>query len=302
MACGRSAVRTRYGPQMISISKIDSLMRILKRANARLIGVLSLSVLFIVAVAIVLSYVPLPAERLFVSHTGYTLRYPADWIVGDIRRDSSYESELIREPNGRAIIAISSHREPRLQERGGRAAVAKEIELGFTRSKNYHADFFGWITPEVGAEYNGYVATGLFDNGAGKFVFREMGVLGPAGSKVTFRTEVLAAFADELGPAVDAALLSLQSGTMQRVIERSQDSPRMSADDAQALVERLPDFALYRDSALERGAGYTLEAEDAGSLWNVRMYIRGADKETVKIPIERWRVDKATGTISKVIP
>src|SRR3989344_4239325 len=159
------------------IPKIIRFVRSISRENLRFVGTISLSLLVLVAIAVGLSMVPLPSERLFISHSGYTLRYPADWIVGDIRRDSSYESELIREPNGRAIIAISSHREPRLQERGGRAGVAKEIELGFTRSKNYRADFFGWITPEVGAEYNGYVATGLFDNGAGKAVFREIGIL-----------------------------------------------------------------------------------------------------------------------------
>ncbi len=274
----------------------------MSRENLQFAGVIFLCLLVLVAIAVGLSMVPLPSERLFISHSGYTLRYPADWIVGDIRRDSSYESELIREPNGRATIAISSHREPRLQERGGRAAVAKEIELGFTRSKNYRADFFGWITPEVGAEYNGYVATGLFDNGAGKSVFREIGILDPAGSKVTFRTEVLAAFAGELGPTVDAVLLSVRSGGSKHIIERGESAPRMSAEEAKALVERLPDFALYRDSALERGAGYTLEAEDAGSLWNVRLYVGGSNNGVIlPILLERWKVDKATGAISKVV-
>ncbi|MBI2612766.1 hypothetical protein HYW59_03055 [Candidatus Kaiserbacteria bacterium] len=271
--------------------------------NLRFVGTISLALLALVAIAVGLSMVPLPSERLFISHSGYTVRYPADWIVGDVRRDSSYESELIREPNGRATIAVSVHQEPRLQERGGRAAVAREIELGFTRDKNYRLNFFGWITPEVGAEYNGYVATGFFDNGSGQYAFREIGVLDPAGSKVTFRTEVLAAFVEKLGPVVDAALLSVRSDWTQQILKRGYGSTLITADEAKGFVERLPDFALYRDAALEQGAVYILEAEDSGVLWKVRMYVGGANGGTlVKIPIESWRVDKTTGAISKVVP
>ncbi|MBI2610485.1 hypothetical protein HYW60_00905 [Candidatus Kaiserbacteria bacterium] len=283
-------------------ANISFLKRIVRYKNVRFIVAVAVSVLILGAVAIALSYVPLPAERLFVSHAGYTLRYPADWIIGEVRRDSSYESELIREPLGRATIVISSHRETRLQERTGRAAVAKETELGFTGSPNYSLDFFGWITPEAGAEYNGYVASGLFDNSSGQYVFKEIGILDPAGSKVTFRTEVLAAHVDELGPTVDAALLSVRGGGSKRIVERDESAPRMSADEAKALVERLPDFALYRDSALERGMGYVLEAEDAGSLWKVRLYVGGSSSgRTLPIPLEQWKVDKSTGAVSKTV-
>lgn len=286
---------------MIGIANFGILIRTLQGKNPRLIGAIVLCVLVIAAVAVALSYVPLPSERLFVSHAGYTLRYPADWIVGEVRRDSFYESELIREPNGRATIAISSHSEPRLQQRTGRAAVAKEIELAFTRDNNYQIDFFGWISSEIGAEYNGYVTSGLFNNETGRYAFREIGVLDPTGTTVTFRTEVLTPYAAELGPAVDEALLRIRRSGSQRIVERVQNAPRMSADKAKALVERLPDFALYRDSALERGAGYTLEAEDAGSLWNVRLYVEEGERAAVRFPLERWRVDKATGAVSKAI-
>ncbi len=288
---------------MKGIESVGILTRIMRDKQARLIGAIVLWVLVVVAVAVALSYLPLPSERLFISQTGYTLFYPADWVVEEVRRDSSYASELIREPNGRATIAISSHSEPRLRERTGRAAVAKEIELAFIRDQNYHIDFFGWLSSEIGAEYNGYVASGLFKNEAGRYAFREIGILDPKGTKVTFRTEVLASYTTELNPVVEKALLSIRSSGSQRIVEREQNAPRMSAEEAKALVERLPDFALYQNSALERGMGYTLEAEDAGELWNVRLYVDGSNRgEILPIPVERWRVDKATGAVSKVLP
>lgn len=283
---------------MNTLRTIRGYLRGVSGTRILLAGVLAVGLLLLIGIAFALSFIPPPDERLFLSRTGYTLRYPAHWIVANVHRDSSYESELLREPSGRATIAISSHSEPRLRELTGRAAITKEIELAFLQDESYTLDFLDWISPDLGAEYNGYTASGSFEND-GTFIFREIGIFDPRGEKITFRSEVRSRNASELVPIVDQVLLSVRPDPGKRLVEQAADVATLSAEEARALVEQLPYVALDRESAFERGEERALEVENGGSLWHVGLY---AVEEGAKFPISRWRVDKKTGAVTKVFP
>ncbi|MBI4093784.1 hypothetical protein HY417_02370 [Candidatus Kaiserbacteria bacterium] len=283
---------------MNNLHRLVAYLRGQESRSMKFAGALLLGILFLFSIGFALSFVPPPTERLLVSRTGYTLRYPADWIVEGVRRDSSYESEFIREPGGRATVSISSHSEPRLRQETGRAAIINEIELAFTQDESYKLDFLDWISADLGAEFNGYTASGSFENG-GAFVFREIGIFDPSGEKLTFRSEVRSRYAGELVPVVDSVLLSVRPDARERTSNGPGKVALITAEEAKALIEQLPYFALDREAAFERGEKHKLEVEDGGTLWHVGLYVEG---EGVRFPIQRWRVDKATGAISKVLP
>ncbi len=266
--------------------------------SIKLAGAATLVLIAITAASAALSSVSPPSERLFVSSTGYTLRYPADWIVEDTRRDSFYESELIREPRGRAAIMVSSHSEPRLKEVTGRAALIKEIELAFLEDDRYTLDFLDWLSTDLGAKYNGYAVSGSFEND-GMFVFREIGIFDPTGKQLTFRSEVRGRNESELSPIVDDILLSVRPDPKRRMAGDGKKAASLSAEEAKTRIEQLPYFALYREAAFERGEKHRLEVEDGGTLWHVGLYTEG---NGISFPVARWRVDKETGAISKVLP
>lgn len=254
---------------------------------------------FILLLIVIIAFLPAPAERTFVSSSGYTLKYPGDWItIQASGRDSSFESELIREPRGHATISIAEHQEPRLSDEAGRVAVSHEIEGNFERDPDYRLNFFGWLNPDVTSAYNGYVATGVFTVGSTQYNFREIGMLDPDGSKVTFRREVRAEFEPLLGGIADAVLLSIQGGLATREISKK----LLTADEARIRIAELPEVALYRASAKESGFSYILRVDDAGPQWYVQMLGAGANGASTPVLLGRWRVDKATGAISKVVP
>lgn len=239
--------------------------------------------------------IPPPAERVFTTLSGYTLTYPGNWIVVSTGRDSSFEAESIREPKGRATVSIAVHQEPRLTTRGGRVAVGSEIEAGFRRSGEYQLDFFEWLNPDIGAPDNGYVATGSFTYDSIVYDFKEVGLLESTGSKTVFRSEIISAFSPQLGPQVDNILLSIES----RRPERSLFKP-LTAEEAIERVRGLPSIVLFSADGLHEGKDFNFEVEDDEDAWSVRMFVSG-EQRSQKMLVQRWKVDKATGFISKTV-
>ena len=253
--------------------------------------------LLVVALALAIAVMSPPAEREFVSRSGYTLRYPSHWIILEVGRDSSFTSKLIREPRGRATISISVRDEPRLLERGGRVGIASEIEAGFARDGTYQLDFFKWYNSDIGAEDNGYIATGSFVYDSVNYDFKEIGVFDSTGHQTTFRTEVISAFTPLLGPMVDASLRSIENKRVGQPLYET-----LTAEQALNRVHGLPSVILYGAEGLEEGRDFSLEVEEDGDAWLVRMFVSlGSGENAREIPVQSWRVDKVMGIISKTV-
>ncbi|MFA5947524.1 MAG: PsbP-related protein [Candidatus Gracilibacteria bacterium] len=144
----------------------------------------------------------------FKSKLGYTMSYPADWIVDDSLKTAP--AEFIREPSNKAYVSIQVFQDNRIIKDGGRELILQEIKDGFTKDTSYKIANFELEGNDMNTAKS-YQALGSHkDKDGTTWMFREIGSLTDTGTLMTFRGSVIQNEAKIYGPMVDNIIFSFK--------------------------------------------------------------------------------------------
>lgn len=147
----------------------------------------------------------------FNSRYGFTVSYPKDWLIDSSQKEAPVE--FIREPTGKALVAIQVMQDDRLKNPALRKQVFKEAEDAFRQTESYTVNSFEWAPPDVGLNTDSYMAMGSFIKDNTKWLFREVGIFNHSGSVFFLRGNTLPEVAKTDGPMVDKIIFSFKPQT-----------------------------------------------------------------------------------------
>lgn len=154
--------------------------------------------------------VPVPKMRTFNSPFGYSLQYPVGWQVDDSKQTAP--AEFVKEPSGKAFVAVQVMNDGRLKDPAQRPAIYAENEAALRSAPGYTIDQFEWEVKGAikDAGGNSYMAMGSYVEKGAKWRFREVMTFSSSGAIFVFRGSVLAEHAKEYGPIVDKIVFSFK--------------------------------------------------------------------------------------------
>jgi len=178
-----------------------------KRARWQVVLVIVVG-LAVISVAVWAKYLRAGATVEFRSRSGYTLIYPKNWIVDDSRETAPVD--YIKEPSGRAFVAVQEMEDDRLKDQKKRGLVLSEVEGAFREDKDYSLSKLEWMEMEAGSDSESYMATGSFEKDGEGWIFREIAIFTENGWIIFLRGNAKAEFAKELGPVLDKVVFSFR--------------------------------------------------------------------------------------------
>ncbi len=157
---------------------------------------------------IILGYFWQSATVQFKSRYGFTLTHPKDWLVDSLQKEAP--AEFIREPTGKALVAIQVMQDDRLKNPALRKQVFKEAQDAFEQTESYTVSSFEWAPEDEAIDNDSYMATGSFIKDDTKWLFREVGIFSHSGSVFFLRGNILPEVAKTHGPMVDKIIFSFK--------------------------------------------------------------------------------------------
>lgn len=222
----------------------------------------------------------------FYSKNGFTVTYPRNWIIDDSQKD--IPAEFIREPSGRAFVAVQTSNDERLKDSALRSQVFKEVEETFIQDTKYKVDSFEWRSQDDKIDGNSYMAAGSYIENNTTWRFREIGVFTATGTTFFLRGNVRAEFAKTYGSILDEIIFSFRPANL-------------TIDAARMKIESLFEVKEYQRRLTEAGGKVEIEVEDGDDEWSVHVFeiVKNGDGTSHTATFAWYRVDKKNGTVEK---